>query len=246
MAAWIRYSRQRFVYAGSITRAPFTRWASTEQGRAVIGEVASTIRFAFFGRQHAARRRLWRALAAAASDDSVAAIIQGEAQRYLKHVGDLAYSDGLPRDTVMLRRLVVVPTVLSNGNAYGSIDARLAAHHAFSGIEGGDALRQFFIVQLVADLDAAAARTNPSIRNPVASGPGWLIVGRNRAFDWRVPVMNEPTWAGHHYVLEVTREPITRAVRKAVAACITATEQSLPSLARLERNDILRRARRVA
>jgi hypothetical protein len=70
-------------------------------------------------------------------------------------------------------------------------------------------------------------------------------VGRNGSFDWRLPVLNEPPWAGHHYLLELTREPITRAVRKAVAASMTAMEKALPALARLERNDILRRARPV-
>ena len=245
MSTWVRYSRQRFVYTGRISRAPFARWANTEEGRAAVDEVAGTIRFAPFGRQWAARRRLWRALTAAASDDTIIETVRAEAQRYMKHLGDLAYADGLPRDTVMLRRLVAVPTVLLNANVYGSLDTTLAAHHAFSGIEGGDALRQFFILKLVEDLEAGAARACPSIKAPVPAGRGWVVVGRNPSFDWRLPILNEPVWAGHHYVLELTREPITRAVRKAAAASMTAMEKALASLARLERNDILRRARPV-
>jgi hypothetical protein len=57
-----------------------------------------------------------------------------------------------------------------------------------------------------------------------------------------VPLLKEPPWDGHHYVLELTREPITRAVRKAVTAAIKQIEASLPKLSRVERNDILRRA----
>ena len=129
---------------------------------------------------------------------------------YLKHLGDLAYADGLPRDTIMLRRLVAVPNVLLNGNAYGALDSRLATHHAFSGIEGGEALRQFFVLKLVEDLVAGAGRACPSTKTPVPAGRGWVIVGRNLTFDWRLPILNEPVWAGHHYVLELTREPITR------------------------------------
>jgi hypothetical protein len=242
MSRWVRYSRQRFLYTGRISRAPFARWAATEQGQDAVGEVAATIRFALFGRQRAARRRLWRALTAAARDERVVATIRAEAQRYLKHLGDLAYADGLPRDTVMLRRLVAVPTVLLNGNAYGSLDSRLASHPAFSGI---DSLRQFFVLKLVEDLEAGAAQACPSIKAPVPAGRGWVVVGRNPTFDWRLPILNEPVWAGHHYVLELTREPITRAVRKAAAASMTAMEKALPTLARLERNDILRRARPV-
>ena len=118
MSTWVRYSRQRFVYTGRISRAPFSRWANTEEGRAAIDEVAA--RFASrCSAAGAARRRLWRALTAAASDDTIIEMVRAEAQRYMKHLGDLAYADGLPRDTVMLRRLVAVPTVLLNGNAYG-------------------------------------------------------------------------------------------------------------------------------
>ena len=66
-------------------------------------------------------------------------------------------------------------------------------------------------------------------------------VGLNSDFVWRVP-FNAPTWAGHHYVLELTRDPITRGLRKAVAERIQGFEQSLATLSRIERNDILRRA----
>jgi len=245
MASWVRYSRQRFIYTGRISRAPFARWVQSEEGRAAVNEVAATVRFAVFGRQWAARRRLWRALRMAARDEAVVEIIRAEAQRYLKHLGDLAYADGLPRDTVMLRRLVAIPNVLLNGNAYGALDTSLATHHAFTGIEGGDALRQFFVLQLVEDLESGAGRACPSIKAPVPAGRGWVIVGRNLTFDWRRPMFNEPLWAGHHYVLELTREPITRAVRKAVETSMNAMEKALPAMARLERNDILRRARTV-
>ena len=246
MAAWVRYSRQRFVYTGQISRAPFSHWAQTARGVSVVNEAASTIRFALFGKARAARQRLWRGLAAAARDEAVVDIVQSEAQVYLKHLGDLAYSDGLPRDTVQFRRLVVVPKVLLNGNAYGALESRLAVHHAFSGLDGDEALRQFFVLKLVEDLDAGATRLQPSSKNTVAAGAGWLVVGRNSTFEWRVPLMDEPAWGGHYYVLEVTREPITRAVRKAVDASMIEMEKALPSLARLQRNEVLRRARPVA
>jgi hypothetical protein len=55
-------------------------------------------------------------------------------------------------------------------------------------------------------------------------------------------MFDEPAWNGHHYVIELTRDPITRAVRKAIAARIERFEASLPALPRAERNEILRRA----
>src|SRR5947207_298830 len=70
--------------------------------------------------------------------------------------------------------------------------------------------------------------------------------GLPRAFVWRLPLMNEPPWDGHHYVMELTRDPITRAMRKAVVAAVAGIQASLPSLSRTERNEILRRALRGA
>jgi hypothetical protein len=246
MAGWIRYSRKRFVYAGRISRGPYAAWAASSDGEAALADVASTIRFALFGKAWAARRRLWRQLSAAARDDVVADVVQTEANLYLSRPGALAYSDGLPREAVQLRRLVVVPQVLANGDAYGSLQTKLGAVRAFAALEGGQALRQFFVSTLVTDLAAAAARAKPSPGSPLQAGPAWLAVGVNSTFEWRAPMMNEPAWLGHFYVLELTREPITRTIRKAVAAAIARIEGQLPTLSRLQRNDMLRRARSVA
>jgi len=246
MAAWVRYSRKRFVYAGRITRGPFVAWTKTPQGRKVVDRVASTIRFALFGKAWAARRRLWRELSAASRDEAVVATLQTELNVYLTRLGGLAFSPGLPAEMVHHRRLVVVPNLLVNGDAYGALETRLKAQPAFAALEGGEALRQFFILKLIEDIDVATRRARPSPRDPREGGPGWISVGFNSTFDWRLPMNNEPGWHGHHYVLELTREPITRALRKAVAASITRLEALLPTLSRLERNDILRRARYVA
>jgi hypothetical protein len=246
MAGWVRDSRKRLVYAGRITRIPFVAWTKSPQGRKVVDKVASTIRFALFGRTRAARRRLWRELAAASRDEDVVATLQTELNVYLTRLGGLAFSPGLPGERVQLRRLVVVPNVLVNGDAYGALDTRLSAQPAFALLEGGEALRQFFILKVIEDIDAAIRRARPSPRNPREGGSGWISVGLNSTFEWLLPVNNEPGWPGHHYVLELTREPITRALRKAVAASVTRLEALLPTLSRLERNEILRRARYVA
>ena len=69
-----------------------------------------------------------------------------------------------------------------------------------------------------------------------------MSVGLNPQFVWRVPLFKDPPWDGHHYVLELTRDPITRAVRKKVDATVERFDAWLPSLSRLDRNEILRRA----
>ena len=173
------------------------------------------------------------------------AAIQSEMDGYLGRLQEFAYADGLPRLSVDLHRIVVVPRVLINGAAYGAIAKRLHSERAFASLEGGDAVRDFFVATLIDHLDGAIAGVMPSPKRPLAAGTDWVSVGMESAFVWRLPLLNAPPWAGHHYVLEVTRDPITRAVRKKVVAAVERIEASLPSLSRLERNEILRRAVRA-
>ena len=246
MAAWIRCSRGRLKYTGRITRAPFSAWTTTEEGRAAIDEAAGRIRFSFFGKRRSAGRRLWRQLVNAVRDDAIATAIAVETGSYMQRLSDLAYADGLPRGSATLRRLVVVPTVLLNGDTYTAIAKKLSVQPAFVALEGGDALRDFFITTLVGGMEAAIVGARPSPGRSLPAGNAWVSVGVNTEFVWRLPLFREPAWNGHHYVLELTRDPITRAVRKAVNARIQQFEASLPALARAERLEILRRARYAA
>src|SRR5439155_10704528 len=100
MAAWIRSRGGRLTYAGRISRRPYDAWIRTPEGSAAVAAVAAAMRFSLFGRQRAARIRLWRELANAAAEDSVAAAVQEEADRYLARLTKLAYAEGLPRVAV--------------------------------------------------------------------------------------------------------------------------------------------------
>jgi hypothetical protein len=242
MAAWVRCSRGRLVYTGRITRAHFAAWSQTEEGQAVVQQVAARIRFSLLGKTRAAARRLWRQLANTLSDPAVVGAIEREVQDYLQRLGQLAFADGLPRCGVELRRLIVVPTVLLNGAACTAFAKRLNRLPAWASLEGGDALRDFFVTTLISDMAAAVERARPAPRGPLAADAEWTTVGLNTAFVWRVPVFQAPPWNGHHYVLELPPESITRTVQKAAAARIDSFEASLPSLSRSERNEILRRA----
>jgi len=241
MKQWVRFRRGSFFYSGAIGRAPFVAWLATDEGRVVLDAAMSRTRFPVLAERRAARR-LWRQLAGAARDAGVVATIQSEADAYLDRLREFTYAAGLPRLSVDLHRVVVVPRVLVNGAAYGGIAKRLLVQRAFAALEGGDAVRDFFVRTLVDHLDAAIAETLPSPKRPLAVGRDWISVGIDAAFAWRLPMPNEPQWDGHHYVLELTRDPITRAVRKKVVAAVERIAASLPALSRVERNEILRRA----
>ncbi len=242
----IKRSGGRLVYTGRIARAPFLAWAASMAGRAAVADAAAGIRFSVVPRMWLARRRLWRQLIVAARHESVAAAMRREADAYVKHVGALAYADGLPRLGVSLRRLVAVPCVLVNAAAYRGIESRLSKLGPVRSLAGGDALRSFFFQQLVEDLNAAAASAQPTPRHALPAGADWVCVGLNPTFVWRSPILDWPAWHGHHYVLELTREPVTRAVRSQTTAAIERLEASLPSLSRLQRDEILRRAAHAA
>jgi hypothetical protein len=225
-------------------RAAFNAWTVSPNGQAAVARVASDIRFALFGKAHTARRRLWRGLLSGVRDTRVAAAIEAEVDTYLRRLGQLAYADGLPRVTVELRRLVVIPHALLNGAAYHSLSLKAGALPALAAIEQSAALRDLLFLTVVHECSDGVARLKPSPKRPLSAGAGWTSVGVNHSFVWR-DFYNAPTWPGHHYVLEVTREPITRRVRKAAADAIAALETELSTLSVVERLEILRRASAV-
>jgi hypothetical protein len=241
MRPWVRYRGGRARYSGWISRWPFKEWTETPEAKAAIATVAGRFRVQWLARVRA-ERKLWKQLAAMARQRAVVVSIQSEADAYPARLQEFAYADGLPRVGVELHRLVVVPRVLVNGATYGAIARRLHGVPAFASLAGGDALREFFVLTVVQHLDAAVSSARPSPKRPVAAGKDWVSVGLNAQFVWRVPLLKDPPWNGHHYVLELTRDPVTRALRKAVAAAIAQIESALPGLSKSERNEILRRA----
>jgi len=241
MKAWVRFRRGRAWYRGAITRRPFVQWLETPDGQATLDAAASRMRVTFFARARAARA-LWRHLAAAARDPRVVVTIQSELDAYLGRLQEFAYAAALPQLSVDLHRIVVVPRVLINGAACGAIARRLRAERSFATLAGGDRVREFFLRTLIGHLDGAVAAAMPSPKRPLAIGSEWISVGLDDAFVWRLPMLNEPAWDGHHYVFELTRDPITRAVRKKVVEAVERIDAYLPSLSRIDRNEILRRA----
>jgi hypothetical protein len=242
---WVRWSRGRLTYTGRLSRASFAEWAQSPPGSAVVAKEASRVRFALFGRAWAARRRLWSALSAAARDEHVGAIIQREIDAYFRRIGELAYGDGLPRAGIDLHRFVVVPRVMVNGAAYRSIATKLSAESRIRSVPGGDDPRDFLYLGLIREIEAAILRAQPSPKRPLTAGDSWVTVGLNHELVWRVP-FREPPWAGHFYVFELTRQAVTRSTRKALAEKMATFEASLPSLSRLDRSEILRRAASAA
>jgi hypothetical protein len=228
-------------YTGRIERAAFCRWCDTPDGRPVIERIASHMRFSVFGRLRAARRRVWRQLIDTARADGLVVALQREVDGYLTRLNTLVHAHELPRVGVDLYRLVAVPRLFANAALDRRIDASLDRQPAFATANGREPLRDWFIVTLIDRIEAAVVEARPSPKQPLPAGNDWIIVGVNDQFEWRVP-FSGPAWPGHYYLFERTRTPITRAVRKSVSAAIAEMEASLPSLSRVHRDEILRKA----
>jgi hypothetical protein len=237
----VRLARGRVQYTGRIARASYAAWAETVEGRKALARVASRIRFALFGRLRAARRRVWRQLVQAARAESVVVALQRHIDEFL-HLDTLACAD-LPRGIVDLRRLVVVPRLFVNRDAYERICATLHADSRFAQIEGGESLRCWFAMRTIEGVEAAIARAAPSPRRPLPAGTSWVVVGVNEQFDWH-KLLDSPPWPGHYHVLELRpASPMTRKVRHATRDALAAIETSLLRMSRKHRYDAVALAR---
>ena len=172
--AWFKVAKGRLVYRGRITRDAFTLWTATTEGAEAIERTASGIRFTLVGRHRTARRRLWRALEAAAREDAVATAIRAEAEHYMAVLASLSYS-ALPRAHVALRRVVLVPRAMIAGRARSELYARLGAAPSLGHL--ADAVRVFFLDQLLTEMDAAIQQASPSPRHPVHAPDEWTCIG---------------------------------------------------------------------
>ncbi len=236
----VRYSGGRVLYTGRINRSAFAAWCDSPKGQLVLGQIVGRMRFRLFGTMRA-RRQVRRELTGAARSEAVVVALQRELDVYLARLNTFVLARDLPRVSVDLYRLVVIPRLFANGAIYRRIAATLDRHAAFASQHGRQSLRDWFILTVIEAVETAVMQARPSPKRSLSAGDGWIIVGVNDQFEWRV-AFDGPAWPGHYYVLELERLPITRAFRKAAAEAITRLETSLPSLSRLQRNEILREA----
>ena len=238
--SWFRVSGGRLEYRGRITREPFTRWAHTTEGAAAITRVAAELRFSLFGRNHAARRRLWRSLESAARTQSVATAIAAEAPRFMQVVARLAYSEGLPRAVIALHRLVVVPRAMIAGHARVALSKRLCDVAEVASLD--EAMQIFLFDQLVIEMDAALQKASVSPRKPVMAHDEWTCVGVSKGIEWVDPLWAGPDGTGHVFMYEFPRAGLSRRDRKALENSIEEMSANVSSLTKLQRYAMVRAA----
>jgi len=237
---WFTIRRERLVYRGRITRAPFTTWCGTREGREAIARLAARIRFSIVGRARSARRRLWRELERASRTDAFGAALSAEPDRFMQVLADACYADVLPRAHVALGRVVLAPRALVAGRARAGVFARLMNAPAVAGLD--EAVRTFLLERIVIEMDAALTKASPAPRRPVVAKDGWVCVGVRLGTVWADPLWAGPYGAGHLFMYELPPRGLARREYKALDAAIEQMSGSVSTLSRTARDAMLRAA----
>jgi hypothetical protein len=235
--SWFRVTRGRLVYRERITREPFARWASSPDGVAAINDLARQMGLRMFGRVRA-RRRAWRALDAAVRTGATREAIHAEADHFTRAMSDLAYAAALPRAQVALRRVVLVPRSLIAARARDGVRRRIGP--MLAGVD--EAVCGFFCEQLLMEMDCAIERARPTPASPVFAREEWWCVGGDRQYLWVDPMWSGPGWSGHVLLYEFPQARLAARERKELERAIREIQQSVTTLSRPQREQVLRMA----
>jgi hypothetical protein len=237
--AWFRVTSNRLQYRGRLTRGPFAAWAKTTEGAAAIDERVGKDRLYVFRRTRA-RRRMWRELETASRSEQVRRAIQDEAGHFATIIVEASHAPALPRRTIALHRLVMVPRTLIAARARAGLRKRLFNSDALRTVDPH--VRDFLCEQLLIELDTAIAQSRPSVARPLLTRDTWRCVGRDATYEWVDPMFSGACWSGHFLMFEFPREGFSRKVRKEVDRAVQELQSSLANISHLQRNAIVRTA----
>ena len=235
--SWYKVRDGRVLFTGTLTRDPYAAWVATADGARAVDAVAQGIGFRLLGRKRAARSRVWRELVAAAGSEDGRRALQAAADLYARTISSLAYAPALPRTTVELRRLVLVPRALVAGRGRTAVTDRLLQCGAFA--ERPLAERDFLFETALTQIDAAIRTARPTVQKPVRAADEWVCIGADTRFAWVDQYWSGPGWSGHWLVYELPRTPLSRATRKALDRAVAQLNEGLSTLSRERRQALV-------
>ena len=234
--SWFKIADRRLRFRGRITRQPVVEWLASGDGTAAVQAAASQIRFALFGRTRTARRRMRRELWEAVSAPAARASIGAECEPYLTAWAELAYAPSLPRATVDLHRLVVVPRTMILARTLSRATVRLGRVSGDRGVSRIPAFRAFLARRVLSEMDEAIRRAAPAPNRPVYAHESWACVALDSEFEWIDPMWSGPDWRGHVMLFEMPSARLQRRQRRELEAAIERLKQTLPKLSRQQRD----------
>jgi hypothetical protein len=235
--AWFKIADGRLRFRGRITHEPIVEWLTSEDGIAAVQAAASQIKFALFGRTRAARRRMRRELWSVVDSPAVRASIAAECDHYLAAWAELAYAPSLPRATIALHRLVVVPRTMILARTLSRVITRIAACPGIA--ELPDPFKAFLARWILCDMNDAIRRAAPSPRRSIYTQESWVCVALDTDFLWIDPMWSGPEWRGHVVMFEMPATRLQRRERHELEAAIEQWKQTLPNLSRRQRDGMV-------
>lgn len=237
---WYHTPGGRLRFRGRATIEPIAGWLASSDGSETVRAAAARIGFSLIGRRRSAERRVRRELQAALSSPAVHATLAAVCDRYLKGWTELAYAPALPRATVALRRLVLVPQTLVQGRTLTPIAVQVAASPALASLPA--AFTMFLARWILDDMNRAIRRATPSPERPVHAHDAWACVAIDDEFTWIDPVWAGSEWRGHTMLFEMPDRGMRRRDRQELHAAIERVRAALPGLSRQQRDGVLRLA----
>jgi hypothetical protein len=237
---WIVRRKGALTYSGRLSRPQsFETWAETD-GQSIVTALASERWFSLMGKRRAVKKEIWHELQNLAESGFLADEIRSAVAAYMSRMADFALErSSLPRVSVDMRRVFVIPRAPYNAWTYNFLTSRLGARAEVIALKGGPELAKYFCFELLNALDAALVESSPSVRHPLRAGAAWSIVGVDSRLVWSVPFQRGPEWRGHYFVCEMAAESLTRARRKQVASCVKTLEAGVSELSRIRKTAIL-------
>jgi len=237
--AWFRVASGRLRYRGRLSREPFSAWMNTPEGVETLDARAKDDRLYLFRRSRA-RRRIWRELDLASRGEFLRKAIEAEIDHFETIVVDASHAPGLPKRTVALHRLVMVPRSLVAARARTSLRRRLFDSEPLAALDSR--VRDFLCDHLVRELDAAIGASRPSVSRPVLARAGWGCVGRDTEYRWVDPMFSGEGWGGHLLMFEFPADGLSRKRRKEVEQAGRELQDSVANISHLQRDAIIRTA----
>ena len=103
-------------------------------------------------------------------------------------------------------------------------------------------VRDFFCEQLAIELDAALAKSRPSVSRPFLTQDTWGCVGYDTEYQWIDPIFSGPGWGGHLVMYEFPRQGLSRRARKELEQTVHELQSSLTNISHIQRQEIIRTA----
>lgn len=103
-------------------------------------------------------------------------------------------------------------------------------------------VRDFFCEHLAIELDAALAKSRPSVSRPFLTQDTWGCVGYDTEYQWIDPIFSGPGWGGHLVMYEFPRQGLSRRARKELEQTVYELQSSLTNISHIQRQEIIRTA----